>query len=300
VPFSLPPSFPSLFCPSSLHAVFAFTFAFVAPSSPPLPLFPLACHVCICICGGVLSSLPSLAPSLAYTTASLPPAPCSHSWLAPLQSPHCALFTFMTPLVIVFIFMTGPLPFVFTTVSVFVCRAGLRRPHLCPCHGILVRYVIGTPILVLVLSLILALILTLVPALALHWSTTPMPTSGVHHVFVFVFTVSCVCIHGPSRSLSRSLVLAFMVPRTCFHGPLHLLSRPLALACTAPHTCFHGPSRSHSWSPHFVFVVHCVCVHIHDRPLAFAFTTPLAFVPLSCSRLPPSLAVTCVGYLDRL
>jgi hypothetical protein len=103
VPFSLPlsfPSFPSLFCPSSLHVAFAF----VAPLSPPLPLFPLTCRICVLIHGGMLSSLPSLAPLLAYTTASLSPAPCLCSWLAPLQSPHRASFAFMTPLVIVFTF----------------------------------------------------------------------------------------------------------------------------------------------------------------------------------------------------
>jgi hypothetical protein len=96
---------PPLFSLSSL--------AFVAPSSPPLPLFPLACRVCILIRGGVLSSLPSHAPSLTRTTASLSPAPCSRSRLAPLRSPHRALFAFTTPLVIAF-----------TTVPVFVCYAG--------------------------------------------------------------------------------------------------------------------------------------------------------------------------------
>ena len=94
----------------------------------------------------LLPPLPcSLAPLLAYTTASLSPAPCLHSRLAPLRSPHRASFAFTTPLVIVFTFMTGPLPFVFTTVPVFVCHTGPRRPHLCLCRGLLVRYMIGTP-----------------------------------------------------------------------------------------------------------------------------------------------------------
>jgi hypothetical protein len=109
----------------------------------------------------------------------------------------------------------------FTTMPVFACYTGPRHPCFRPRRRILVRYVIGTPILVLVLSLILALILALVLALilaliltlALCWSTTPTPTSGLHHVFAF--TVSCICIHGLScllvfKGLVRSGLLRFL------------------------------------------------------------------------------------------
>jgi hypothetical protein len=202
--FSLFSSLPSLFRPSSLHVTFVFTFAFVAPSSPPLPLFPLACHVCICIRGGMLSSLPSLAPLLAYTTASLSPAPCSCSRLAPLWSPHCALFAFMTLLMIVLTFMTGPLLFAFTTMPMFACCTGPRCPHLRPHCRILVRYVIGTPIHPLS-----------------HPCSHPCSCPAlVHDTHAHIGCPPHVCIHSLSHSHSWSLALAFMVPRAHFHSDM--------------------------------------------------------------------------------
>jgi hypothetical protein len=283
-------------------------FAFVAPSSPPLPLFPLACRVCIHIRGGVLSSLPSLAPLLAYTTASLSPAPCLRSRLAPLRSPHRALFTFTTPLVIVFTFMTVP---------VFACRAGLRRPRLCLCRGLLVRYVIGT--------------LAGMPSLMASLSSLLSPCTGPRHPRPRRASMMC-CVHGPSRSCLGSFTFVFTVPHVCVCGlafvALHLWPCVCGFAFVALHlwlrvcgfvfvasclclclwprvhvrvcdpscscswpcicVCVRSPlhSCSCSWSLVFVFAFAVPCICVHDRPLAFiVFTTA------------PSLALTCVGYI---
>jgi hypothetical protein len=229
-------------CPSPSPSLFPLSFpslsslTFVAPSPPPLPLFPLACRVCVCIHGGVLSSLPSLAPSLTYTTASLSPTPCSRSWLAPLRSPHCASFAFMTPLVIVFTFMTGPLPFAFMTVPVFVCRAGPQCPRLRLCCCQVRDWHLSWHALTDGLTLILAL--------ALHWPSTPTPMSGVHDTLrsrslVLVFGVLCICFHGPSclHLWPRVCGFAFVASYSWLHVRVCICGLAFVFVFVASHSC---------------------------------------------------------------
>jgi hypothetical protein len=267
---------------------------------PPLPLFPLVCRVCIRIHGGMLSSLPSLAPLLAYTTASLSPAPCSHSRLAPLRSPHRALFAFMTPLVIVFTFMTRPLPFAFTTVPVFTCCAGPRRPRLCLCRGLLVRYVIGTP--------------AGMPSLMALLSSSLSPCAGPRHPCPCQVSMTR-CVYGPSHSCLGSFVFVFTVPRICVCGlafvALHLWPRVCGFVFVASHlwprVCGLVFVASCLWlcvcvricglAFVFAFVVPCICVCVHSPSCLHSQPAPCIHCvhncPLTCSHL-------CRVHLDRL
>jgi hypothetical protein len=199
------------------------------------------------------------------------------------------LFAFMTPLVIAFMFTTGPLPFMFTTVPVFACCTGPRRPRLCLCQGLLVRYVIGTP--------------AGMPSLMASLSSLLSPCAGPRHPHPCWVSMTR-CVHGPSCSCLGSFVFVFTVPRVHICGLAFVAS--YSCSCLWPCVCVHicDPSCLCLWprvcvcvcSPLywcscsrslafvFVFAVPRICVH--DRPLAFiVFTTA------------PSLALTCVGYI---
>ena len=286
-----PHPLPSLSFP--LHVVFAFTFVVVcSPPSPPL----LPC----------LHTRPPLSPLHRV---------CVHGW-PPSGVPIRALFTFMTPLVIVFMFNRPP-PFMFTTVPVFACRAGPRRPRLCLCRGLLVRYVIGT--------------LAGMPSLMASLSSLLSPCTGPRHPRPCRVSMTR-CVHGPSCSCLGSFTFVFTVPHICVCGlafvALHLWPRVCGFAFVALHlwlrvcgfvfvalclclclwprvhvrvcdpsclcswpcicVCVRSPlhSCSCSWSLVFVFAFAVPCICVHDRPLAFiVFTTA------------PSLALTCVGYI---
>jgi hypothetical protein len=316
----------------SIHGRVPFSLPLSFPSFPSLPSLLLACCVCVHvrICGPLIPSPPSLSPRVSclclhsWWHALLPPLPCSLARIHNRLSLPCTMFAFMagppleSPLCLVRIHdpscdrvhvhdrpppvrshdrahvrvlcwpMTpSPLPVPRDTCQVcdwhsHPCSHPLSHPRSRPCsRPALVHDThahVGCP-----------------PRVCVHGLSCLHSRS-----LALAFMVPCARFHGPSRSLSWSLVLAFMVPRARFHGPSHLLSQSLTFAFTVPHVHVCGHLASCLLSLAFAFVVPCVCIRVHDQPLTFAFTTPLVFVPLSNSRLPPSLAVTCVGYLDRL
>jgi hypothetical protein len=115
--------------------------------------------------------------------------------------------------------------------------------------------------------------LALILALALHWPSTPMPTSGVHDVLhsqslVFMFGVLHVCVHGPSRLhlwlcihvrvCGLMFVFVFVFAFMASHSCLCLCLRP----CICVRVCSPSCSCSCSCSR----LAPCICC-VHNCPL---------------------------------
>jgi len=210
--------------------------------------------------------------------------------------------------------MTGPLAFAFTTVPVSrwpakpspspVPRATCQ---VCDWHSSWHALTDG-----------LALIL----ALALHWPSTPTPTSGIHNALCsqsLVFAVPRIRVWGPSCLCSQSLIFVFVASCSCLCLWPHVrvcvcgLTFVFVFAFAASHLCLclclqpRIHVRVCICGLVFVFVfafaaLHsCLCLHLrpcvrvhvhspshlclHSQSLVFAFTTgPLHSL---CSQLPP-------------